>query len=119
MNRVITTVALTFALGASALSPALAQNADQRRSMTGIMGGGCPMIGMMGQGMMGPGMMAPGLCERSATCSRHMSANTRSTCSSWVRTATRGCGNSFSAVRPRAFSTILRPGYSSHTRRTA
>ena len=61
MNRMITTVALTFALGASALSPALAQNADQRGSMTGMMGGGCPMIGMMGQGMMGPGMMAPGL----------------------------------------------------------
>jgi LTXXQ motif family protein len=61
MNRVITTVALTLALGAFALSPALAQNADQRGSMTGMMGGGCPMIGMMGQGMMAPGLSGQGM----------------------------------------------------------
>jgi hypothetical protein len=51
MDRILTTVALTFALGVSALSPALAQNSDQRGSMAGMMGGACPMIGMMGQGL--------------------------------------------------------------------
>ena len=59
MIRLFTTAALTFALGATALSPSVAQNADQRGPMAGMMGGGCPMIGMMGQGMMGPGMMGP------------------------------------------------------------
>ena len=46
--------------------------------------------------------------EQSATCSRHMSPTTRSTCLSWGRTVTRGSGNSFSAVRPGAFSTARR-----------
>jgi hypothetical protein len=61
MIRLFTTAALTFALGASTLSPSVAQNADQRGPMAGMMGGGCPMIGMMSQGMMGLGMMGPGL----------------------------------------------------------
>lgn len=57
MKRVFTTVALTFALGPSALTAVLAQNADQRGSMAGMMGGRCPMIGMMAPGLSGEGMM--------------------------------------------------------------
>jgi hypothetical protein len=61
MIRLVTTAALTFALGATALSPSVAQNADQRGPMAGMMGGGCPTIGMMGQGMMGPGLSGQGM----------------------------------------------------------
>ena len=57
MNKLFTTAALVFTLGATALSPALAQTTDQSGPMPGMMGGGCPMMSMMGQGMMGQGMM--------------------------------------------------------------
>lgn len=53
MTRFFTTAALAFTLSAAALSPSVAQTADQTSPMMGMMGGGCPMIGMMGQGMMG------------------------------------------------------------------
>jgi LTXXQ motif family protein len=63
MLRFFTIAALAFALGTIPLSPSVAQNADQRGPMAGMMGGGCPMLAMMGQGMMasnqsGQGMMA-------------------------------------------------------------
>jgi len=63
MTRFIATAALAFALGATALSPSVAQTADQTRPMMGMMGGGCPMIGMMGQGMMGQGIVGQGMME--------------------------------------------------------
>jgi hypothetical protein len=53
MSKLFTTVALAFALGTAFLSPSVAQTNDQVGSMKGMMGGGCPMMGMMGQGMMG------------------------------------------------------------------
>lgn len=54
MTRSILSAALAIAMGATLLSPAAAQNADRPGGMMGMMGGGCPMIGMMsGQGMMG------------------------------------------------------------------
>ena len=56
MSKLFTTVALALALSVTALSPAVAQTGDQPGPVRGMMGGGCPMMGMMGQGM-GPGMM--------------------------------------------------------------
>ncbi len=60
MNKLLTTAALAIALGAMSLSPAVAQTPAQTGPMMGMMGGGCPtmgMMGMMGQGMTGgPGM---------------------------------------------------------------
>ncbi|MDP3895513.1 MAG: Spy/CpxP family protein refolding chaperone [Mesorhizobium sp.] len=53
MTRPIISVALAFAMSAAVVSPTLAQNADGPRGMMGMMGGGCPTIGMMGHGMMG------------------------------------------------------------------
>lgn len=53
MTKPIISIALAFAMSATALSPAFAQNADGPRGMMGMMGGGCPTIGMMGHGMMG------------------------------------------------------------------
>ncbi len=61
MTKLFKTAALAFALGATALSSAVAQTADQTKPIMGMMGGGCPMIGMMGQDMMGPGMMGQGM----------------------------------------------------------
>ena len=64
MTKLLGTIALTAALTASMLSPALSQGFGYGGMM---MGGGCPTIGMMGQGMMnwnfggrGPGMMSGG-----------------------------------------------------------
>ncbi|WP_442579252.1 Spy/CpxP family protein refolding chaperone [Mesorhizobium sp. ASY16-5R] len=51
MTRLVTTTALAFAISVSALLPSLAQPAGGR----GMMGGGCPTMGMMGYGMMGRG----------------------------------------------------------------
>jgi len=51
MNRLLTTVTLAFALGATAFSPSVAQTTAQTRPMMGMMGGDCPTMGMMG--MMG------------------------------------------------------------------
>ena len=60
MIKFFATAALALAVGGTTLSASVAQNADQRRPMAGMMGGGCPMIGMMGQGasQLGQGMMA-------------------------------------------------------------
>ncbi len=52
MTRPITTAALVFALSLPALSPSFAQFQDGHG---GMMGGGCPTMGMMGHGMMGRG----------------------------------------------------------------
>jgi ASC-1-like (ASCH) protein len=60
MSKLFTTVALALALSVTALSPAVAQTGDQPGPVRGMMGGGCPMMGMMGQGM-GPGMMGGGM----------------------------------------------------------
>lgn len=54
MNKLLTTAALAIALGAMSLSPAVAQTPAQTGPMMGMMGGGCPTMGMMG--MMGQGM---------------------------------------------------------------
>jgi hypothetical protein len=43
---------LVFALSVTTLSPSFAEDQDGQR---GMMGGGCPMMGMMGHGMMGRG----------------------------------------------------------------
>ena len=61
MGRFRTAVALAIALGGIAVSPAVGQNVDQQRPMTGMMGGGCPMMGMMGLSMMGPGISGEGM----------------------------------------------------------
>lgn len=61
MRKPLTIVTLIFALGAFAASPARAETSDQPEHTTGMMGGDCPMMGMMGQGrggMMGRGMMS-------------------------------------------------------------
>lgn len=64
MTRLLTTLALSVALTASALSPSLAQGYGWSGMM---MGGDCPTVGMMGGGMMwgqdgmrGPGRMGQG-----------------------------------------------------------
>ncbi len=51
MTRLLAATAIAFAMGISALSPSFAQP----HSGHGMMGGGCPMMGMMGNGMMGRG----------------------------------------------------------------
>ena len=60
MNKIFAATALTLAMGATAISPSFAQKAAQLEHMMGMAGGGCPMMGMMGQGMMGRGMMGQG-----------------------------------------------------------
>ena len=50
MTRLFTTAALVFAMSLPALSPSFAQSEDGRG---GMMGGGCPTMGMMGHGIMG------------------------------------------------------------------
>jgi hypothetical protein len=56
----LTTIALAVAVAAAAVSPAAAQGIGRGGLMFGMMGGGCPMVGMMGQGMMGPGAWGQG-----------------------------------------------------------
>ena len=60
MNKIFAATALTLAMGATALVPSFAQTAAPAGRMMGMAGGGCPMMGMMGQGMMGRGMMGQG-----------------------------------------------------------
>lgn len=75
MTKLFSTAALVLALGVTTIGPSLAQTADQTGPAMGMMGGGCPMIGMMmgqgmsgqggvGQGMMGQGMMGQGMMGR-------------------------------------------------------
>jgi len=52
MSRLLITAALVFAVGLPAPSSSFAQSQDARG---GMMGGGCPTMGMMGHGMMGRG----------------------------------------------------------------
>jgi hypothetical protein len=61
MKKLIATTSLIALLGLAALSPTLGQSNDQGGPGFGMMGGGCPMMGMMGQGMMGHGMMGGGM----------------------------------------------------------
>jgi hypothetical protein len=61
MKKLIATTSLLALLGLAALGPSLAQTNDQGGPGFGMMGGGCPMMGMMGQGMMGRGMMGGGM----------------------------------------------------------
>ena len=61
MRNVFTATAVAIALGASALSPALAQMSDQTRPVRGMMGGSCPMMSMMGRDMMGKRQMDSGM----------------------------------------------------------
>jgi len=58
MSKMFMIASLAFGLGAAALSPAIAQTNDQAGPTMGMIGGGCPTMGMMGQGMMGQGMMS-------------------------------------------------------------
>jgi LTXXQ motif family protein len=52
MSKLSNFAAAIFVLGAVFSAPSLAQSQD---GMMGMMGGGCPMIGMMGHGHMGQG----------------------------------------------------------------
>lgn len=66
MRTLLMTALAGSALGAIALSPALAQSASPGMPMRGMMGGDCPMMGMMhgrgmGQGMMRGGRMGKGM----------------------------------------------------------
>lgn len=60
MNKSLTTAALALAIGAAAISPAFAQAGAPAGLMMGMAGGGCPMMGMMGERLMGRGMMGQG-----------------------------------------------------------
>ena len=68
MTRLLAVSSVAIALAAALTIPASAQT----RPMTGMMGGGCPMMGMMmgqgmdGQGMRGPMMGGPGAMGRMA-----------------------------------------------------
>lgn len=66
MKQLFATAALALALGAIALSPSVAQTTGQTRPMMGMMGGGCPTIGMMGQGKLGQGRLGQGMMGRQA-----------------------------------------------------
>lgn len=69
MKKLLTTAALAIALGAMSLSPAVAQTPARTGPMMGMMGGGCPTMGMMG--MMGQGMTGgPGMTGGQATMGR-------------------------------------------------
>jgi hypothetical protein len=58
MKKSFVTVALALAMSVIAVDLSFAQS--QAGRMMGMAGGGCPMMGMMGQGMMGQGMMGQG-----------------------------------------------------------
>lgn len=60
MNKIFATTALALAMSATAIAPSFAQTNVPGGRMMGMAGGGCPMMGMMGQGMMGRGMMGQG-----------------------------------------------------------
>jgi hypothetical protein len=55
MRKLFATGAMIIAIGAAGLSPSLAQMGTQAGLGMGMMGGGCPVMGMMGQGMMDRG----------------------------------------------------------------
>ncbi|MEQ1915290.1 MAG: hypothetical protein ABL856_01030, partial [Gallionella sp.] len=57
MNNSFATAALALAMGAAAISPAFAQAGAPAGRMKGMAGGGCPMMGLMGERLMGRGMM--------------------------------------------------------------
>lgn len=60
MTKLLATAAMALALSATSFSPTLAQGGEGQGWRMGMMGGGCPMIGMMGQGVMGGGMWGQG-----------------------------------------------------------
>lgn len=60
MRNVVKAAAFAVALGASALSPAYAETSGHAGPGMGMMGGGCPMMSMMGQGKMDHGKMDRG-----------------------------------------------------------
>lgn len=60
MNHSFATAALALAIGAAVVSPAFAQAGAPAGRMKGMAGGGCPMMGMMGERLMGRGMMGQG-----------------------------------------------------------
>ena len=60
MNNSFATAALALAIGAAAISPAYAQTGAPAGRMMGMAGGGCPMMGMMGERLMGQVMMGQG-----------------------------------------------------------
>ena len=60
MNKIFAAVALAFAMSATVIVPSFAQNKVPPGGMMSMTGGGCPMMGMMGQGMMGRGIMGQG-----------------------------------------------------------
>ena len=60
MNNLFNAAALAIAMSGTAISPSFAQTNVPSGHMMGMAGGGCPMMGMMGQGMMGRGMMGQG-----------------------------------------------------------
>ncbi|HVJ40460.1 MAG TPA: Spy/CpxP family protein refolding chaperone [Dongiaceae bacterium] len=61
MSRWFKRTAMGGIVAAALLSPAMAQEADNHYPMVGMMGGGCPVMGMGGAMMMGSGMMGPGM----------------------------------------------------------
>lgn len=61
MKRLLTTTAVAFVVGATALSPSFAHMTGDVPATMGMMGGDCPVMGMMGgPGMMNQGMMGQG-----------------------------------------------------------
>ena len=73
MTTLLATTALALALSATSFSATLAQGGSGPGWRMGMMGGGCPTLGMMGQGMMGgmsgwgdggPGNGGPGMMGR-------------------------------------------------------
>lgn len=58
MNKSFATAVLALAMSVIAVDLSFAQS--QAGRMMGMAGGGCPMMGMMGQGMMGQGPMGQG-----------------------------------------------------------
>lgn len=60
MNKILASTTLALALSAIANAPSFAQNIAPGARMTGMAGGACPIVGMMGPGMMGRGMMGQG-----------------------------------------------------------
>ena len=57
MAKSFAAAVLALAVSAAAMSPSIAQDSDEARFPMGMMGGGCPTMGMMGHGMMGQGGM--------------------------------------------------------------
>ena len=61
MNKMFAAAILALAMSVTAYAPSFAQSDGPAGRMMGMAGGGCPMMGMMGQGMMGRGMMGRGM----------------------------------------------------------